>query len=164
MHKAPIYLIADRIRSLYNVGSLFRTADAFGVTKIFLCGYTGTPPRREITKVALGAELSMPWEKIGQAWKVVEELQSQGVQVVALENISRTVLKNRKGLSLKYHAINQWKPRFPLALVLGNEVKGVSPSVLRRADAIVRIPMLGKKESLNVSVAAGVALYAVKYG
>lgn len=163
-HKAQqeIYLILDRIRSLYNVGSLFRTADAFGVKKIYLCGYTGAPPRKEISKVALGAEKTVPWGKRGTTWKVVEELKSKGVQVAVLENISRTVLKNHKGLSLKYRVINQFHPRFPIALIVGNEVNGISHGTLERADVVVEIPMLGKKESLNVVVAAGIALYHIR--
>ena len=163
VYKGEVYLIADRIRSLHNVGSLFRSADVFGVAKLYLCGYTGIPPRKEIAKVALGAELTVPWEKRTQTWKLVEELQEQGVQVVALENISRTVLKYQKGLSLKYRAITDWIPKFPLALIVGNEVSGVSRGVLARCDAIVHIPMLGQKESLNVSVAAGIALYHLRY-
>lgn len=171
MHSGKVYLIVDRVRSLHNVGSFFRTADAFGVAKIFLCGYTGTPPRKEISKVALGAEKTIPWEKRGQTWKVVEELQKKGVQVVALEinasDGSRRSLAGatKSGRRLKPAAtslrINQWYPKFPLALVVGNEVNGVSPGVLKRVDAVVEIPMQGRKESLNVSVATGVALYAV---
>ncbi|MBI4135922.1 RNA methyltransferase [Candidatus Uhrbacteria bacterium] len=151
IHSGEIYLIVDRVRSLHNVGSFFRTADAFGVSKIYLCGYTGTPPREEISKVALGAEKTMPWKKCGQTWKVVEELKKQGVYVVALEQTKRSA------------PINKWKPRFPVAIVVGNEVNGVSPGVLARCDAIVHIPMLGQKESLNVSVATGVALYVLRY-
>ena len=160
--RPEVYLILDRLRSLYNVGSLFRTADAFGVKKIYLCGYTGAPPRKEISKVALGAERTVPWEKRGQTWKVVEELKNKGVRVVALENISRTVLKNSKGLSLKYRVINQFHPRFPIALIVGNEVNGISHGTLARADVVVEIPMLGKKESLNVVVSAGIALYHLR--
>lgn len=151
MKNTDIYLIADQIRSLHNVGSLFRTADAFNVKKLYLCGYTGTPPRKEITKVALGAEETVPWEKRVQTWKLVEELQAQGVYVVALEQTSKAM------------TIIKWKPKFPVAIIVGNEVSGVSRGVLRRADAIVQIPMLGQKESLNVSVATGIALYAVRY-
>ncbi|OGL66190.1 hypothetical protein A3B21_01865 [Candidatus Uhrbacteria bacterium RIFCSPLOWO2_01_FULL_47_24] len=170
MHR-EVYLIVDRVRSLYNVGSLFRTADAFGVKKIYLCGYTGAPPRKEISKVALGAEKTVPWEKRGQTWKVVEELKAQGIYVVALEN--NMLDRSRRSLAgaprqerrLKPAAtIDSWHPKFPLALVVGNEVNGVSDGVLKRVDAVVEIPMLGQKESLNVSVAAGVALYVLRHG
>ncbi len=169
MEKPTIYLIADRIRSLHNVGSFFRTADAFGVAKIYLCGYTGTPPRKEISKVALGAEETVPWEKRGQTWKLVEELQKKGIQVVALEiNVAdgsrrlQPALRRLKPAATISIPINKWHPKFPLAIIVGNEVSGVSAGVLARCDAIVHIPMLGKKESLNVSVAAGIALYAVR--
>ena len=95
--RLPLCVILNNIRSLHNVGSLFRTADAFGVSKLYLCGYTGTPPRKEITKVALGAEETVPWEKRGQTWKLVEELQKKGIMVVALENLRRTVLRKSTG-------------------------------------------------------------------
>ena len=170
MHRV-IYLIVDRVRSLHNVGSLFRTADALGVAKIYLCGYTGAPPRPEIAKVALGAEKSVPWEKRAQTWKLVEELQAQGVQVVALEIDPQCRVgacpRPRRGTRPRptraTTSICKWKPKFPVALVVGNEVNGVSGGVLARCDAVVHIPMLGAKESLNVSVAAGIALYAVRY-
>lgn len=174
MKNKDIFVIADRIRSLYNVGSLFRTADAFGVAKLYLCGYTGTPPRKEITKVALGAEETVPWEKRGQTWKLVEELQGQGVHVVALEidrfDVARGLVprlpRHGGGQAAdklpRYVALPDFRPKFPLALIVGNEVNGISRGVLARADAIVHIPMLGKKESLNVSVAAGIALYAAR--
>lgn len=149
--RLEVYLILDRIRSLYNVGSLFRTADAFGVTKIYLCGYTGAPPRKEISKVALGAEKTVPWEKRGQTWKLIEELKEQGIYTVALEQTKKSI------------AIKKWQPKFPVAMVVGNEVGGVSRGVLDRVDKIIEIPMLGAKESLNVVVATGVALYAVRY-
>lgn len=145
-----VYLIVDRIRSLYNVGSLFRTADAFAVKKIFLCGYTGIPPRKEISKVALGAEKIVPWEKRGQTWKLVEELKEQGIHTVALEQTKNAA------------TIKKWKPKFPIAVVVGNEVGGVTRGVLERVDKVIEIPMLGAKESLNVSVAAGVVLYHLR--
>ena len=146
-----IYLIVDRMRSLYNVGSLFRTADAFNVKKLYLCGYTGTPPRKEIAKVALGAEKTVPWEKMGQCWKLIDELKDSGIYTVALEQTKNSVL------------VNNWKPKFPIAIVVGNEVNGVSKGVLERVDKVVEIPMLGSKESLNVVVATGVALYCARY-
>lgn len=156
-----VYLIADRIRSLHNVGSLFRTADAFGVAKLYLCGYTGTPPRKEIAKVALGAENVVPWEKRGQTWKIVEELQAQGIYVVALEQTKKSVPIQ----SLAFVVYRGRKLSFKkIAIVVGNEVNGISAGVLKRVDAIVHIPMLGQKESFNVSVAAGIALYALRYG
>ena len=146
-----IYLIADRIRSMHNVGSLFRSADAFAVKKIFLCGYTAVPPRPEIAKVALGAEHTVPWQRELHAWRLIERLRRAGVMVVALEQTDHSP------------SLASFTPRFPLALIVGNEISGISPTLMKRADVMVHIPMLGKKESLNVSVAAGIALFALRY-
>ncbi len=153
-----LYLVADQIRSSHNVGSLFRTADALGVAKIYLCGYTPTPPRPEITKVALGAEKTVPWEHYASAATLIRGLKKRGVYIVALEQARGSVPINE---------IASPRPRSGLAktaLVVGNEVVGISKTALRRADAVVHIPMLGAKESLNVSVAAGIALYALRFG
>lgn len=143
------YVICHNIRSAYNVGSIFRTADGAGATKIFLCGYTPAPPRPDIAKVALGAEKSVPWEKCSQTWRLIERLKKQRVQIVALEQHPKSI------------SYNKFKPKFPLAIVLGSEVNGLSKSILRRCSKIVEIPMFGKKESLNVSVAFGVAAYQI---
>lgn len=140
-------LICEDVRSLWNVGAMFRTADALGVAKLYLCGITGTPPRDEIAKVALGAEAWISWEARGAAWEVVEELHGKGFQVVALEQ------------TLEAIAIQDFHPQFPLAVVVGNEVNGVSKETLAVVDQTVHIPMVGKKESLNVAVAAGIAVY-----
>lgn len=148
----PLYLIAVNIRSLFNVGALFRTCDAFGVAKLYLTGYTGTPPRAEITKTALGAERTVPWEHHRQTVRLLRELHRQGIRIVALEQTRRSV------------PLPEYRPRFPLALVVGNEVNGVNPAVCRMADDVVAIPMHGAKESLNVAVATGVALYALRWG
>jgi tRNA G18 (ribose-2'-O)-methylase SpoU len=146
----PLYLVCENIRSLYNVGAIFRTADAAGVTRLYLCGYTPQPPRREISKVALGAEESVPWEYHAQGWRLVEQLKRRSLQVVALENRipGQTALDYRR-----------LRPRYPLALLIGNEVTGLSSGLLRRADQIIELPMRGQKESLNVSVACGIALF-----
>lgn len=142
-----IYLILDNIRSLENIGSIFRTADALNVKKIFLCGICGVPPNDKITKTALGAEESVDFEYCYNAWRVIERLKKENVQIVSLE-------KTKKSINyLKF------KPKFPLALILGNEVKGVSFSSLKRSDKIIHLPMKGKKESLNVSVAFGAVGY-----
>jgi len=148
MFAQELYVVCHNIRSLYNVGAIFRTADAAGVTKLFLCGYTGHPPRREISKVALGAEETVPWEHHYQTWRVLERLKSQGVKIVALEN--------RVEGSIDYRHV---RPEFPLALLLGSEVAGLSAGLLRRSDAVIHIPMYGRKESLNVAVAFGIAVY-----
>ncbi len=141
-----IYLIAQNIRSLFNVGALFRCADVFGVKKVYLCGYTGFPPRKEISKVALGAEKWIPWEKYWQTHVLIKKLRSEGVCVVALET-------GKKSISLP-----NYKPSFPMALIVGSETNGISKKILEMVDSRVSIPMFGKKESLNVAVAAGIAL------
>ncbi len=145
--RKEFYVICDNIRSLENIGSIFRTADALGVTKLFLCGISGRPPQQKISKTALGAEKHIPWEYHKQTCRLVEKLKAQKLQIVALEQSKKSIL------------YTEFKPRFPLALVIGNEVKGVSKKVLAQADAAIELPMAGKKESLNVSVAFGVAGY-----
>lgn len=148
MFKEELYVVCHNIRSLHNVGSIFRTADGAGVTKLYLCGYTGRPPRPEIQKVALGAERTVPWEAHHQTWRVLDRLKSWGAQIIALEN-------NVPG-SVDYREV---RPRFPVALLLGNEVEGLSRGLLRRADVVMSLPMHGSKESLNVAVAFGIAVY-----
>lgn len=148
--KKEIYLIAHNVRSLFNVGAFFRTADVFGVSKIYLTGYTGVPPREQISKVALGAELWMPWEKKKQLTTLIKKLKKEGVQIVALETGNQVT------------PLPKFKPKYPLALIVGHEADGLPQNILDLADKIVEIPMQGRKESLNVSVAAGIALYALR--
>jgi len=145
-----IFLILDSIRSRENVGSIFRTADAFGISRIYLCGITPTPPHDKIFKTALGAEKNVPWEYHKQAWRLADKLVADGISLIALEQDF-----NSKNLS-------DYKPstKKPLALIVGNEVGGVSKSLLARVDKIIEIPMRGQKESLNVAVATGIALYS----
>jgi len=150
MANGKLVLVLDNIRSAYNVGSIFRTADGAGVDKIFLCGYTPSPKDEpKIAKTSLGAEKYVSWESCKQTWRLLEKLKVQGLKIIALEQT-----KN----SIDYR---KFKPKFPLALVLGNEVDGLSEQILKYADKIIEIPMRGKKESLNVSVAAGIALYEI---
>ncbi len=143
-------LILDNIRSLYNVGSMFRTADGFGVQKMFLCGITGTPEQNGLKKVSLGAEHMVAWEHVRHTWRVVEKLQREGYDVVGLERANGAT------------AIGKFRPSKKIALVLGNEVRGLSPALRKRLDATLEIPMVGKKESFNVAVACGIALYALE--
>jgi tRNA G18 (ribose-2'-O)-methylase SpoU len=143
------YVVVDNVRSLENVGSIFRTADALGVAKIYLCGISGRPPEPKISKTALGAEKTIPWEHHKQTWRLIDKLQQEKVTVVSLEQTKNSILYTK------------FKSKFPLALVIGNEVKGVSPKVLKQSDSIIHLPMRGKKESLNVSVAFGVAGYEI---
>jgi len=151
MKKREIYLICQNIRSLFNVGSIFRTADAFGVKKIYLCGITGHPPNPKIAKVALGAENSVAWEYARNTASIIKKLKSAGIKIIALEQSKKSV------------PINKFRPKYPVALIIGNEVSGVTRSVLGLADKIVEIPMLGAKESLNVVQAAAVAMYVLAY-
>ncbi len=143
------YVICDNIRSLENIGSIFRTADALGVDKIFLCGICGRPPSSKISKTALGAENWIKWEYYWQSWRVIEKLKSQKISIIALEQTENSIIYTK------------FKPQFPLALVIGNELKGISPSVLKRADKIISLPMFGRKESLNVAVAFGIAGFEI---
>jgi 23S rRNA (guanosine2251-2'-O)-methyltransferase len=150
MDKKEICLIAHNIRSLWNVGSLFRTCDALGVTKLYLTGYTGCPPRKEITKTALGAEEFVQWEHYDEPMDVISDLKKEGWQIVCLE------------LSDKSIVLSEFEPKYPICLILGNEVDGVRDDLLENCDSVVSIPMMGKKESLNVAVAAGIALYGLQ--
>ncbi len=146
-----LYIIAHNIRSLHNVGSIFRTADALGVSKVYLTGYTGRPPDPKIAKVALGAENFVPWEYSKSAMRLIKKLQSSQpkLRIAALEN----------NVSRKTTNLNKYKPRFPLALIIGEETKGIPKSLLELANDIIEIPMRGQKESLNVSVALGIAIH-----
>ena len=152
-------VVLENIRSMHNVGSIFRTADGVGVEKIYLCGYTPTPIhetlghlRPQIEKVALGSTQSVAWEKQSTAWRLVHELQQQGHTIIVLEQTADSVNIDTIRLSKQ-----QWDTA---VLVVGHEIKGVSNGVLKRADIITEIPMLGQKHSLNVSVAFGVAMYS----
>ncbi len=149
MPKKEVYLILHNIRSAYNVGAIFRTADAAGVSRIYLGGYTPPADSEKVIKTALGAEKTVSWQKVSQTWKLIEDLKSAGVSVIALEQ-SQT---SRDYLKLK--------PKFPLAIIVGNEVKGLSSNILKRVDSTWHLPMCGQKESLNVAVATGIFLYKV---
>ncbi|MCX6722877.1 MAG: TrmH family RNA methyltransferase [Candidatus Staskawiczbacteria bacterium] len=150
-----LYIICDNIRSLENIGSIFRTSDALGVSKIYLCGISGKPPHHKISKTALGAEetipfeATIPFEYYKQIGRLIDKLKKEKVQIVALEQDKRAI------------EYAKFKPQFPLALILGNEVKGVSKKILKKCDKIIFLPMSGQKESLNVSVSFGVAGYEI---
>jgi 23S rRNA (guanosine2251-2'-O)-methyltransferase len=144
-------VVCQNIRSLFNVGSIFRTADCFGVDKIYLTGITGRPPRKEISKVALGADTYIPWEYAKQPLRTVRMLKKAGFTIVALEQATGAAALAKRV------DINAFEPKLPIALLLGYEVKGLPKSLLAEAHTIVEIPQYGKKESLNVSVAFGIA-------
>jgi tRNA G18 (ribose-2'-O)-methylase SpoU len=147
--KLPLVVILDNVRSLNNVGSVFRTSDAFLVEKIFLCGITGTPPHPEIHRSALGAEKSVEWEYVESTVKAVEHLKQLGYLIVSIEQVEKSVL------------LNQFIPEFgkKYALVFGNEVKGVEQEVVDISDICIEIPQLGTKHSFNISVSAGIVLW-----
>lgn len=149
MDKSPIVLVLDNVRSLNNVGSSFRTGDAFRVEKIYLCGITGTPPHRDIQKTALGATESVDWEYCLNTMIAIEKLKGEGYQICALEQVDRSVKLNDfiPELEKKY------------ALVFGNEVFGVEEEVLNACDVVLEIPQLGTKHSLNISVSLGIAVW-----
>ena len=142
-------LILPNIRSGHNVGAMFRTADGAGVDKIYLCGFTPAPPHPQIDKVSLGAEKWIPFEQCKQTTRLLKKLREQGYNIVALEQTAESV------------RIGGWQPRFPLALIVGNEKTGVTKNMLEYCDYVVHLPMKGRKKSLNVSVAGGVALYYI---
>jgi len=147
MKKTKNVILAYNIRSLWNIGSFFRTADAFAVSHIYLTGYTAQPPREEISKTALGAEKWIPWSYEREPKKIINELKKKGYQIVGLE------------LSKQSGRLDEFKTSNPVCLVVGHEILGVPKEILKICDNVVHIPMRGKKESLNVSVALGIALY-----
>ena len=160
MRRREIILVLHNIRSAHNVGSIFRTADAAGVKKIYLCGITPTPldrfgrPRQDLAKVSLGAEKMVAWEYAKSASRLLGNLKKDGYKIFAVEQFPK---------STPYHKFDIKSKKLKAALVFGNEVRGLPPSVLKKADKILEIPMCGKKESLNVSVACGVTLFRLVY-
>jgi len=147
--KTPLIIILDDIRSLHNIGSVFRTADAFLIEKIILCGITATPPNKEIHKTALGATETVTWEHNDNVLEVIENLKKEDVMVLAIEQVENAVfLQNFKVENDKKYA-----------LVFGNEVYGVSQDAVALCDGCIEIPQLGTKHSLNISVSAGIVVW-----
>ena len=149
VQKLPIVVVLDNIRSLNNIGSVFRTSDAFLLEKIYLCGITAQPPHRDIHKTALGATESVEWEYMEDTIDCVEKLQNDGYHCLAIEQAEKSLMLD-KFESKNYHKI---------AVVFGNEVKGVQQEVIDKCDNCIEIPQLGTKHSLNISVSAGVVLW-----
>jgi tRNA G18 (ribose-2'-O)-methylase SpoU len=143
----PVVVLLDQVRSLYNVGSFFRTCDAVRATKIVLAGITAAPPNPKIAKTALGAERTVQWEKSDDPLLSVDALRRAGCQVAAIETSLRAV------------DLFDWQPEFPVCVVFGHEVEGIRPELLAVCDVHVRIPTLGLKQSINVATAGGVVLY-----
>ncbi|WP_431167381.1 RNA methyltransferase [Tenacibaculum halocynthiae] len=147
--KTPILVVLDNIRSLNNVGSVFRTSDAFLIEKIYLCGITATPPNKEIHKTALGATESVAWEYVENTIELVERLKSENVKVLSIEQAENSTMLDT------FTPENNQK----YAVVFGNEVKGVQQEVVSISDTCIEIPQLGTKHSLNISVSCGVVLW-----
>ncbi len=147
--KIPVVVILDNIRSLNNIGSVFRTSDAFLIKKIYLCGITATPPNKEIHKTALGATESVDWEYCQDTSVLVNELQQKNYEIVAIEQAENST-------SLENFAVNNSKK---YAIIFGNEVKGVQQKVVSASNYCVEIPQFGTKHSLNISVSCGVVLW-----
>jgi len=147
--KLPVVVVLDEVRSMHNVGSIFRTSDGFAVEAIYLCGITGQPPHREIEKTALGATQSVDWKYFKHTEDAIHELKANGYQVIAIEQASESMLLNE---------FNP-QPKQRYALVLGNEVNGVSEEVMQLADGCIEIPQFGTKHSFNVVVSAGIVLW-----
>ena len=148
--KLPFCVVLNHIRSLHNVGSIFRTADGAGVEKLYLCGITGHPPDSKITKTALSAEKEVPWEYCQDAVEVLRRKKQEGYEIVLLEQLAQ---------SIPYET---WTPQGSVCLVIGNEIEGVSDELLALCDRTIEIDMAGVKNSLNVSVAFGIAAYHIR--
>ncbi len=147
--KTPLIIILDNIRSLNNIGSVFRTSDAFLIEKIYLCGITATPPHKDIHKTALGSTDTVDWEYVENTINLVKKLKDNGVKVIAIEQAENATM------------LNQFTPeaKTTYALVFGNEVKGVSQNVVSLSDIVIEIPQYGTKHSLNISVSTGVVIW-----
>ncbi|HNX69428.1 MAG TPA: RNA methyltransferase [Candidatus Omnitrophota bacterium] len=148
--KLPFCVVLNNIRSLYNVGSVFRTADGAGVEKLWICGITGFPPDAQISKTALGAEKEVPWEYRKDPRPLLRELREKGYEIVLLEQVTGSI------------SYEQYEPKTPACLVIGNEIEGVSDELLSLCDRTVEIDMAGLKNSLNVTVAFGIVAYHMR--
>ena len=147
--KTPIIIILDDIRSLHNIGSVFRTCDAFLIEKIYLCGITAVPPNKEIHKTALGATETVSWEYAKDVLEVVEKLKAEKVAIYSIEQVENSIMLNN------FQPENDKK----YALIFGNEVKGVQQEAINLSDGVIEIPQLGSKHSLNISVSAGIVIW-----
>ena len=147
--KLPVAVVLDNVRSLHNVGSIFRTSDAFAVEQICLCGITGQPPNREIEKTALGATQSVAWHHFASTMLAVEHLRNTGYQIIAIEQAENSTM------------LHEFKPQpdKKYALIFGNEVNGVDDEVMQHIDACIEIPQFGTKHSFNIVVSAGIILW-----
>lgn len=150
--KVPVTIVLDNIRSLNNIGSVFRTADAFLMEQIYLCGITATPPHRDIQKTALGATETVNWNHFNSTLKAIEQLKQQDYKIAAVEQTENSTFLN----NFKVNRNEKW------ALVFGNEVSGVDQDVINHCDVVIEIPQFGSKHSLNISVSVGVVLWEIQ--
>lgn len=148
--KTPLIIVLDNIRSLNNIGSIFRTCDAFLVSKIYLCGITAKPPNRKINKTALGSTDSVEWEYFKSTIKLIEKLKSEGVKIWSIEQVER---------AQKLNYIEKIDSKLKHAIVFGNEIKGVEQKIIDISENTIEIDQYGTKHSLNVSVAAGIVIW-----
>ena len=146
--KTPIVLVLDNVRSAFNVGSSFRTSDAFRIEKIYLCGITATPPNKEIRKSALGATESVKWERVEDTESIIKKLKSEGYHICAIEQTEKSTMLN-----------NFIPPEKPIVVVFGHEVNGVQQSVVDLCNQSIEIPQIGTKHSLNISVSIGIVIW-----
>jgi tRNA G18 (ribose-2'-O)-methylase SpoU len=147
--KIPVIVVLENVRSAYNVGSVFRTADAFLLEGMYICGYTAYPPHKEIKKTALGADETVHWKHFKKIDEAIEELKKEGYKIYAVEQAENSIKLQAASL----------QPDEKIAVIFGNEVTGVEQSTILQCDGCIEIPQLGMKHSLNVSVAAGVVLW-----
>lgn len=147
--KTPIVIVLDNVRSLNNVGSVFRTADAFLLEAVYLCGITGTPPNKEIQKTALGATESVEWKHTGTTLEAVQQLKTEGYTICAIEQAESAIFLNA------FIPVKGQK----LAVIFGNEVKGVEQAVIDESDCVIEIPQVGTKHSLNIAVSVGIVVW-----
>lgn len=157
--KLPLIVVLDNVRSLYNVGSVFRTADAFRVEAIYLCGVTGCPPNAEIHKTALGGEDSVDWKYFKNTEDAVKELKDKSYFVWSIEQVEGSTKLGKEGSNPTLHRGREEEPPKGFAVILGNEVKGVQQSVVDMSDGCLEIPQFGTKHSLNVSITAGIVIW-----
>jgi tRNA G18 (ribose-2'-O)-methylase SpoU len=147
--KTPVSVVLDNVRSSNNIGSVFRTSDALLTEKIFLCGISSTPPDKEIHKTALDAEKSVPWEYFKETAEAVIKLRSAGYKIYAVEQVENSIM------------LNSFKPEGKIALIFGNEVKGVDQKIINMCDGAIEIPQYGTKHSFNIAVSAGIVLWDI---
>jgi 23S rRNA (guanosine2251-2'-O)-methyltransferase len=147
IHHFPVTVLLDNLRSAFNVGSFFRTADAASIERLVLCGITSCPPHKGVSKTALGAEDTVPWEHSESSLEAASKLRGRGYELAVIETAAHSL------------DLFDWTPRFPVCVIFGNELDGVAPELVAMCDTYVRIPMLGLKHSLNVATSGGIVIY-----